>query len=126
MMKSTHSGERAFWPWLLQRVSAVFLLVLVVAHLWIEHFMHLGQPITYQSVARRLMRGLFDAVDYGLLIVVVYHALNGVRNIWLDRGWSRQRLWVASTMLWVIGLATVVVGADIVSAFLNKRPWFYL
>ncbi len=119
-------GGRGAWPWVLQRLSALALLVLVVAHLWIEHFMHLGQAITYHGVVARLMHALYDAVDYALLLTVVYHALNGFRSVLFDRimGPTAQRL--TTGVLWVVGLATLVLGGDILSAFLNGRAWFYL
>lgn len=112
--------------WVLQRVSAVLLLVLIVAHLWIEHFMHLGRPITYSGVVDRLMHGIYDAVDYGLLIVVVYHGLNGLRNVLMDRVTSAQGVAILNGTLGVVGVATVILGADILSAFLDGRAWFYL
>lgn len=116
-------GGRA---WLLQRLSAAALLVLVLAHLWIEHFMHRGTAITFSRVAARLFHGLYQGIDYLLLIVVVYHSLNGFRNILQDRVWSRAAWTAITSGIWVLGIATVVLGADILSAFLDGRAWFYL
>lgn len=117
---------RGAWPWLLQRVSALALLILVVTHLWTEHFMHLGQTITYHGVAARLMHAAYDAVDYALLIVVVYHALNGFRSVLFDRIAAPALQRLTTGLLWLVGIATVVLGGDILSAFLDGRAWFYL
>lgn len=117
---------RGAWGWLLQRVSAVLLLVLVLAHLWIEHFLHLGARITYHGVSLRLAHALYDLVDYALLVVVVYHALNGLRNVLMERVHSPRGIGWLTTALVIWGLATIVLGADILSAFLNGRAWFYL
>lgn len=114
------------WPWLLQRVSAVFLLVLILAHLWIEHFMHLGVPITFFSVRARLVHGLFAVIDYGLLIVVVYHGLNGLRTVLLEIPFLPHRVRAVNLALWLLGIVTVVFGMDILATFLWGRPWFVL
>ena len=120
------AGGHGARGWVLQRVSALMLLVLVVAHLWVEHFLHPGRAITYRSVAGRLVHGAYEAIDYALLVVVVYHGLNGLRNVLQDRHWNR-RLWAWVTgVFWVVGAATVLLGADILSAFLDGRAWFYL
>lgn len=102
------------------------LLVLVLAHLWIEHFMHPGRAITYGSVARRLVQGLYQAVDYWLLVVVVYHGLNGLKNVLEDRPWRPWAWRGIIAGLWIVGLATLVLGGDILSSFLDRRAWFYL
>lgn len=128
-MKATNQNVgdgRGAWGWLLQRLSATLLVILILAHLWIEHFLHPGRVITYHSVLVRLVHGLFQAIDYALLIVVVYHALNGVRNILLDRAWSHGMRIALTAGFFVLGLATVLLGADILSAFLTPRAWFYL
>lgn len=126
MNNSRLSAGRGARGWLLQRLSALALLLLLTAHLWIEHFLHPGRRITYHSVAARLLHGLYQGIDYALLVIVVYHALNGLMNVLRDRVRSAAG-WVAITAtFWVVGLATVVLGADILSAFLNGRAWFYL
>lgn len=125
-MTGRASVGRGARGWLLQRISAVLLLVLILAHLWIEHFLHPGRPITYDSVLQRLLQGLYQAIDYALLVVVVYHALNGLRNILRDRRWSAGGWFWISVGIWAVGLATVLLGGDILSAFLNAHAWFYL
>ncbi len=114
------------WPWLLQRVSAVFLLVLILLHLWIEHFMHLGAPITFASVKARLVHAVFAVIDYGLLIVVVFHGLNGLRTVLLEIPFLPHRSRAITIGLWVLGVVTVIFGMDILAPFLWGRPWFVL
>ncbi len=114
------------WSWVLQRLSAVLLLGLVLAHLWIEHFMHLGRRFTYHGVQARLVHGIYDAIDYALLVVVVYHGLNGVFQVVTERVHNPPAVRFLGIGLVVVGIATVVLGADILSAFLAGRPWFLL
>jgi succinate dehydrogenase / fumarate reductase membrane anchor subunit len=112
------------WPWLLQRVSALLLLFFIVAHLWIEHFMHLGAPITFHSVAVRLLHWTYAGIDYGLLVVVVYHGLNGLRSIILDAALTPRQVRAVTGGLWILGVVTVIFGINVLSPFLWGRPWF--
>lgn len=125
-MRAVSRSGRGARSWLWQRLSAAALLILIMAHLWIEHFVHPRRPITYRTVAARLLHGGYQAVDYALLLVVVYHALNGFKNILSERRWSRAGWMMVSAGIGMLGVVTVVLGADILSAFLNTRPWFYL
>lgn len=99
-MRDVHLAGRGARGWLFQRFSAAALLVLLMAHLWIEHFLHPSRPITYRTVGARLLHGLYQAIDYALLIVVVYHALNGLKAILADRSWSRLGWMAVSSGIW--------------------------
>lgn len=117
---------QGMWPWLLQRVTAVLLLFFVLGHLWIEHFLHLGARITYASVAERLLHAFYVFVDLGLLVVVVYHGLNGLGTVLFDLPWSPAAQRRITAGLWVLGVVTVLFGADVLSPFLWGHPLFRL
>ena len=74
----------AAWAWLLQRVSAAFLLFFLGAHLWVLHFALGSEKINFERVKERLQQPFFQVLDVVLLTVVLYHALYGVRSIMLD------------------------------------------
>ena len=129
MASSSHppaSGQSGTWPWLLQRVSAALLLFFVIAHLWIEHFVHLGARITYRTVLERLVHGFYVFVDAGLLGVVVFHGLNGLRSVLVENTNDPAAVRAVTTTLWVLGVATFVFGMDVLSPFLFGHPWFRL
>lgn len=110
------------WRWLLQRVSAALLLFFVIAHLWIEHFLHLGRKITDANVMGRLLHGFYQMVDYGLLVIVVYHGLNGFYHVMTDYTHSERAQVRLGWGLSLLGILTVVLGIDILSAFLDGQP----
>jgi succinate dehydrogenase/fumarate reductase cytochrome b subunit len=58
----------------------------------------------------------------GLLVVVVFHGLNGLRNI-LNEWRPSKRLDAA---LVLVGITTVLWGLDILWAFWYHRPFFSL
>ena len=83
------------WPWLGQRVTAVVILVTIMIHLVLTHFMAIGE-LSYDNIGERLAMTAVLVNDVLLLVAVVYHALNGVRMVVLDYGFkgtgSRRRI----------------------------------
>jgi len=105
---STHKG--GMWAWLLQRITAVLLIVCLAIHLIFTHLLNIGQ-LDYGNVANRLAHGSLTAVDIILLAAGIYHALNGLRMVLMDYWFtSRTRALSLTLGLWVVGLAFMVYG----------------
>ncbi len=98
------------WPWLGQRVTAVAILVTIMVHLVLTHFVAIGE-LSYDNIGERLASVAVLANDVLLLVAVIFHALNGVRMVALDWGLTNA---VArrgfDLFLWVVGIAGVVYG----------------
>ena len=75
------------WPWLGQRVTAVVIIVTIMVHLVLTHFVAIGE-LSYDNIGERLASGAVLVNDVLLLVAVVFHALNGVRMVALDWGLS--------------------------------------
>ena len=125
----TDNEERlviGFWPWFYQRVSGLLLIFLVGTHIWTTHFSGLGDVIKgeqeelvlFEIVKQRLTQGLFVFVDFSLLGLVLYHGLNGMRNILLEWGPAARRAKGMTVGLWVLGVATFAYGAWALLAFI--------
>ncbi len=97
-------------PWLLQRTSGAVLVVLLAVHFWVGHYSDWGEPITFAGVQMRLQSTVFITIDIILLISVVFHGLNGVRNIILDYPAFLPHNRSISFILFIIGTATVIFG----------------
>ena len=78
------------WLWLLQRVSAVVLLVALFTHIVATHLLNIGK-LSYDNIAHRLMSGFFITIDILLLAAAVFHALNGTRTVLLDYWFAERR-----------------------------------
>ena len=98
------------WSWLLQRVTAVVLIVGLLTHLVATHIFNLGH-LSFLNIDHRLASTFFVVIDVSLLAAAVFHGLNGARMIvldyWLESRASRRAL---SIGLWVLGSATFVYG----------------
>jgi succinate dehydrogenase / fumarate reductase, membrane anchor subunit len=103
--------------WLLQRVTAVILFVLLIAHFITYHFLSRGQAVTYEQIMAKLAHYSlwFSLVQFLFLVTALYHGLNGVWAVIEDyvhgRGWRLTLLgilWTVGAALFFIGTLTIV------------------
>jgi len=98
------------WPWLGQRVTAVLVIVTIMVHLVLTHYIAIGE-LSFDNIGARLAGGAVLVNDIVLLVAVVYHGLNGLRMVVLDWGLSRSGgRRVFDTVLWLVGILAIVYG----------------
>jgi len=115
-----------FWPWFFQRVSGVLLIFLLAVHIWMGHFSGLRavidgrqeELVLFSIVQQRLAQGLFIFVDFSLLGLVLYHGLNGMRNILLEWPAAARRAKAMTLGLWALGAGTFAYGAWVLLIFI--------
>ena len=81
--------SRSAVEWCLQRVTGSLLVLLLVAHFWVEHFMSAPLrrgELSYAAIAERISNPWWQAIDIAFLIVALCHGLSGLRGIILDYG----------------------------------------
>lgn len=107
--------SQGIWGWFIQRLSGVLLVVYLGVHLWL---VHVGkQDYTAAVVAARLQDVAYQLVIIGLLVVALFHGLNGLRRIIVDVGHldsSFQR--IIAVVVLLIGLAGFYYGILIFNA----------
>lgn len=113
------SGPTGIWGWLLQRVSAVLLVLVLGIHLWILHFSGEEAVLTLAGTSIRLKTLSYAMVDYTLLGVALYHGLYGLRSVLLDYVSGRRAARVLNVLVWAIGLAAFVYGASALVPFIK-------
>lgn len=113
------NGARGVWGWLLQRVTAVLLVLVLGTHLYVLHFAGEHAVLTMAGVAVRLKTITYMLVDYSLLALALYHGLYGLRSVILDyvTRESAVRAWTVG--LWVLGLVAFGYGAYALLPFIN-------
>jgi succinate dehydrogenase hydrophobic anchor subunit len=111
MRSAVLDGNRGgMGPWLGQRVTAVLVIVTIIIHLVLTHFVAAGE-LSYDNIAERLAGGAVFVNDIVLLVAVVFHALNGVRMVVLDWGFANAGARrILDLALWLMGIAAVVYG----------------
>lgn len=104
----------------------MLLVFFLAVHIWVGHFAGLnevaagrqGELVLFDIVKQRLAQGLFIFVDFSLLALVLYHGLNGVRNILLEWHPAARRSRAATLALWLVGITAFVYGGRALLAFI--------
>ena len=103
-------AKPGLWSWFLQRISALLIAFFLGVHMWVLHMDKVGDKITIERVADRLQSPWIMAVYSVLLVVGIYHALNGILNIAADFGLGATAHKTLSWVLLGVGVAGLGLG----------------
>ena len=105
------AGGLELYAWLFMRVSGLTLIVMVLIHFAIMHVINDIQDISFAFVVKRFATPFWISYDLAMLILALFHGLNGLRTIIDDYVTSRpwRVMWLSA--LYVVGLVFLVVGA---------------
>ena len=121
--------DRNFWPWVLQRITGVVLVVLMAIHIIVNHFGNIDKVgkvigntnhtdlIVFNDVAYRLGMAFWWVIDVALLSFVLFHGFNGIRNIAIDMGLTARANRTITIVLWILGIVGFVFGMAALIAF---------
>lgn len=121
--------DRNFWPWVLQRITGVVLVVLMAIHIIVNHFgniskvgktvggVHHADLIVFSDVAYRLTMAFWWVIDIALLAFVLFHGFNGIRNIAIDMGLTARAERAVTVVLTIVGLVGFGFGIAMLIAF---------
>ena len=105
------TGGIELYAWLFMRVSGIVLIIMVLIHFAIMHVITDIRDINFAFVAKRFATPFWISYDLAMLILALFHGLNGLRTIIDDYVTSRpwRVMWLSA--LYVVGLVFLVVGA---------------
>jgi succinate dehydrogenase hydrophobic anchor subunit len=114
-----------FWPWFLQRVTGAGLIVLLLIHVIVNHYLNISEAekhvlpglVVFSNVADRFKSAGYWVIDIFLLSFVLYHGLNGIRNIALDYGARGVIERAVTLVLLAVGVAAFIFGIFALAAF---------
>jgi len=117
----------SFWPWFLQRVTGVALVILLTLHIVVNHIFNIAEVedeklpglVVFSDVADRFETAGYWVMAILILAFVLFHGLNGIRNILLDYGLRGTGDKVATGALLGVGLAAFTFGIIAVAAFVT-------
>lgn len=108
-------GENT-WLWLFKIASGVLIVVILIFHLVVNHFVAPEGLLSYADIVAYYQNPLVPLMEGIFLVLVVGHSLTGLRSILLDLNPSRSVLRVADVVLALLGTAALVSGLQILSA----------
>lgn len=97
--------QLGFWAFLFMRISGLALALYLLMHLYVLTNLLEG-PATFNQIMKMMQNPLVKFLELVLLGGVVYHAVNGIRVLWVDFGSGAKN---HKTLFWVM----VILGAGL-------------
>ncbi|MGN5235752.1 succinate dehydrogenase, cytochrome b556 subunit [Rhodococcus sp. SJ-3] len=97
--RSLYRGDPGMWSWVLHRITGVATFFFLFVHVLDTALVRVN-PETYDAVIDTYKNPIVGLMELGLVAMVLYHALNGLRVMLIDfwsKGPKYQRV-----MLWTI------------------------
>ena len=97
--RSLYRGDPGMWSWVLHRITGAAIFFFLLVHVLDTALVRVS-PQAYNEVIDTYKTPLVGLMEMGLVVAVLYHALNGIRIILIDfwaHGPKYQRL-----MLWIV------------------------
>ena len=102
--------------WLLQRVTAAFLIVLLAFHFFQLHFVQHAADITFAGSEARMEQPVYYVTMILFLITATFHGVNGVYNALINQGLDGRAKTVVKWMLVIASVALIVQGIRVANA----------
>jgi len=119
-MTNNPGKTKGTWAWLMQRVTAVLIIVFLGTHIYLTHFASFDiELLDWTQVEARVQALPILLIDYGLLITAIFHGLNGLRMIAFDFISANGKRRLADVGFWALGIFSVIWGLAIFSPFFN-------
>lgn len=106
--------------WLAQVVSGVLLLFLLGAHLIAQHFIVKGGLRDYAQVMSYLGNPAVLAIECAFVVVLIWHAMLGLRAVLLDFGFGPRGQAVVTRVVVAVGLVTAAYSFWLIAALAVK------
>jgi succinate dehydrogenase / fumarate reductase cytochrome b subunit len=111
------------WSWVLHRITGATIFFFLFVHVLDTALVRVS-PQAYNEIIETYKTPIIGLMEIGLVVAVLYHALNGIRVILIDfwaKGprYQKQMLWVViGVFLAVFIPALGMIGMHMVERFL--------
>jgi succinate dehydrogenase / fumarate reductase membrane anchor subunit len=102
--------------WLLQRLTAAFLVVVLAFHFMLLHFVNHAADITFMGTNMRMQQSGYFLTMVLFLITATFHGVNGVYNALVNQGLSGVPKTVVKFGLTAGGLVLIAQGIRVALA----------
>ena len=113
------AGEST-WLWLIKILTGGLLVILLLVHLIVNHFVVEGGLMTYANVVAYFQNPWIVFMEICFLATVVSHSLIALRSILLDMNPAPNVLNIINWVLGVVGVGAVVYGVWLALTIASK------
>ncbi len=121
--RTLYRGDPAMWSWVLHRITGATIFFFLFVHVLDTALVRVS-PQAYNEVIDTYKTPIVGLMEVGLVVAVLYHALNGIRIILIDfwqhgPRYQRQMLWVVLGVWISVFIAAIgVIGMHMWEQFL--------
>ncbi|MFC5972896.1 succinate dehydrogenase hydrophobic membrane anchor subunit [Halomarina salina] len=110
------SFSRHSTGWLLQRLTAVFLIGVLAFHFMLLHFVNHAYEITFMGTQARMQEPGYLLTMVAFLVTAAFHGINGVYNALVNQGLEGTQRVVVKYGLAIAGVLLVAQGIRVAMA----------
>ncbi len=116
MAEHYSSFKRGGTLWLLQRLTAVFLIGVLAFHFVLLHFVNHAAEITFLGTRARMSQWGYFTTMVLFLVTAAFHGVNGVYNALINMGLEGTQKKVVGAVLAIAGILLVAQGIRVAIA----------
>ena len=116
MAERYSSFERGGTRWFLQRVTAVFLIIVLAFHFMVLHFVNHAYEITFMGTRTRMQQPGYFITMVLFLLTGAFHGTNGVYNALVNQGLAGTHKNIVKYILIIASIVLVVQGIRVAMA----------
>jgi succinate dehydrogenase / fumarate reductase membrane anchor subunit len=113
------SFQRGGTRWLLQRLTAVFLIGVLAFHFVLLHFVNHAADINFAGTQARMSQVGYFVTMWLFLVTATFHGVNGVYNALVNMGLDGTRKRAVGGGLVLAGLLLLAQGTRVALAMTN-------
>ena len=110
--------------WFLQRVTAVFLLVVLSFHFFLLHFVNHADEVSFLASSARMETLSYYSLMVLFLLTATFHGVNGVYNALVNQGLSGTKRTVIKWTLVAASVVLIFQGIQTANAWAGGFPLF--
>ncbi|MGE2692235.1 succinate dehydrogenase, cytochrome b556 subunit [Mycolicibacterium pulveris] len=119
--RTLYRGDPGMWSWVLHRITGATIFFFLFVHVLDTALVRVS-PQAYNAVIETYKTPIVGLMEIGLVVAVLYHALNGIRIILIDfwqhgPRYQRQMLWVVVAVF----LAVFIPAAGVIGMHMAER-----
>jgi succinate dehydrogenase hydrophobic anchor subunit len=118
-VSAPRAGEN-MWLWMVKMVTGPILVILLLIHFVVNHFIAETGLLTYADVVAYYRNPIVPIMEILFLVTVVTHSLIGLRGILLDLNPARRLLKVMDWGLIIAGIAAISYGVWLALVIVSK------
>lgn len=118
-ISAPRAGEN-MWLWLVKMITGPILVILLLIHFIVNHFIAETGLLTYADVVAYYRNPVIPVMEILFLATVVTHSLIGLRGILLDLNPARRLLKVIDGGLILVGISAISYGVWLVLVIVSK------